>query len=146
MLKKITRFSTFIFNLKTKNMKQISILLLALFTVFLISCAGSDTYRGAWKAMDADGAKYDLVFDAKSLIIKDSTGNSSTIGYTQNSVHIENSVETYGIQLSDGRTYQINFPIAHDESLGLIKDGNGVPMYTISRKAYTTYDEAFRLK
>ncbi len=127
-------------------MKKLSVLLSGVFAVFLVGCSGSDAYRGAWKAKDARGAKFELFFDPKSFSIKDSTGKSEKYDYTQNSVHIENSIETYGIKLGDGRGYQINFPNSNDESLGLIKDENGQPIYTISRKDYINYDDVFKLK
>jgi hypothetical protein len=126
-------------------MKKISIRLLAILAVILVGCSGSDTYRGSWKATDSKGGKFELFFDAKNFTVKDSLGKSKKYEYTQNSVEIENSVATYGIQLGDGRAYQINFPNADDESLGLIKDENGNPLYTISRKKYIKYEDVFKL-
>lgn len=126
-------------------MKKASIALLGIVTVILIGCSGSDTYQGHWKATDAKGAKFDLFFTAKRFTIKDSLGKGQEFEYSQNSVSIENSIETYGIQLADGRKYQINFPNAKDEALGLIKDENGSPVYTISRKNYIHYEDVFKL-
>nr|WP_315257074.1 hypothetical protein [uncultured Flavobacterium sp.] len=126
-------------------MKKIRVTLLAILAVILVGCSGSDTYRGSWKATDSKGEKFELFFDAKNFTVKDSTGKSKKYDYSQNSVEIENSVATYGIQLGDGRGYQINFPNAEDESLGLIKDENGNPMYTISRKDYIKYEDVFKL-
>jgi hypothetical protein len=133
-------------NLKSKNMKKVTILLASVLVVFLVGCSGSETYRGAWKAMDSYGAKYEILFDAKSFTVKDSAGKTEKYDYTQNSVKIENSVKTYGIQLGDGRGYQINFPNAKDENVGLIKDENGNPIFTISRNAYTSYEDVYKLK
>lgn len=127
------------------RIKRISSVLLIFLVVIFVGCSGSDTYRGAWKATDAKGAKFDVVFDAKKVTIKDSSGKKEVYDYSQNSVAIENSVATYGIQLGDGRSYQINFPNSEDESLGLIKDENGNPMYTISRKNYIKYEDVFKL-
>jgi hypothetical protein len=126
-------------------MKKISGAFFGVLVVILIGCSGSDTYRGSWKATDSKGAKYELFFDAKSFTVKDSSGKNEKYEYSQNSVEIENSVSTYGIQLSDGRGYQINFPIANNESLGLIKDENGETLYTISRKGYLKYEDVFKL-
>jgi hypothetical protein len=126
-------------------MKKVSITLLAILVVILVGCSGSDTYRGSWKATDSKGAKFELFFDAKNFTVKDSSGKSEKYDYSQNSVEIENSVATYGIQLGDGRGYQINFPNADNETLGLIKDENGNPLYTISRKDYIKYEDVFKL-
>ncbi len=127
-------------------MKKSSVLLVGIFAILLIGCSGSDTYRGSWKATDSQGAKLEIFFEAKIFTIKDSIGESKKFDYTQNSVQSENSVETYGIKLGDGRGYQINFPNANDESLGIIKDENGNPIYTISRKDYIKYEDIFKLK
>ncbi len=117
-------------------MKKLSILLLGIFTVILIGCSGSDRYRGAWKATDAEGVKFDLFFDAKSLTVTDSTGKSQKFDYTQNSIEFKNSVENYGIQLGNGTSYKIVFPDSNKESFGLIKDEAGNSLYTISRTVY----------
>lgn len=126
-------------------MKKVSITLLAILAVIVVGCSGSDTYRGSWKATDSKGAKFELFFDAKNFTVKDSSGKSEKYDYSQNSVEIENSVATYGIQLGDGRGYQINFPNADNETLGLIKDENGNPIYTISRKDYIKYEDIYKL-
>ncbi len=126
-------------------MKNSNLLLIASALLFLISCSGSETYRGSWKAMDANGSKFEITFDEKSFSVKNDAGINEKYEYTQNSINTENSVETYGIKLTDGRGYQINFPVAEDESRGLIKDENGTPMYTISRKDYITYEDVFKL-
>lgn len=126
-------------------MKKINVTLLAILAVIFVGCSGSDTYRGSWKATDSKGAKFEIFFDAKKFTVKDSSGKSKKYDYSQNSVEIENSVSTYGIQLGDGRGYQINFPNADDESLGLIKDENGNLVYTINRKDYIKYEDVFKL-
>lgn len=126
-------------------MKKWINLALGVFAVILIGCSGSETYRGSWKATNLNGTRSEMVFDAKTLTIKDSLGKSVKLDYTQNSVNINNSVETYGIKLGDGRGYQINFPRANDESIGLIKDENGNPIYAISRNDYVTYEELYKL-
>ena len=120
--------------------------LLGMVLISLYSCSGSDTYRGVWKALNVRGEKLEINFEAKSLTIKDSTGQIKTYNYKQNSVSIKNSVETYGIQVSDGKSYQINFPIANDETMGVIKDAAGTPLYIIGRSRYVQYDEIYGLK
>jgi hypothetical protein len=127
-------------------MRKTTSFLLGIISILLYSCSGSETYRGLWKATDSNGEKLEITFDAKKFSIKDSTGKASNFEYTQNSVSIENSVETYGIQLSDGRGYFINFPFADDESKGIIKDAGGNPVYTIGRGAYLKYEDIYKLK
>ncbi|UAY53402.1 hypothetical protein [Ferruginibacter albus] len=127
-------------------MRQIKSLLLLVAVVLLHGCSGSDTYRGTWKAIGSEGEKLEITFEAKRFYIKDSSGKINHYDYSQNSVSIENSVETYGIRLNDGREYYINFPIADDETKGIIKDAVGNPMYTISKTAYIKYEDIYKLK
>ena len=127
-------------------MKKQAIFLLSIAIALLCGCSGSGTYRGVWKAVNSSGEKFQIVFEAKSVSIKDSTGNTNNYEYTQNSVSIKNSVETYGINLSDGRSYLINFPIADDESKGVIEDQNGNLLYLIGRKKYIKYEEIYGLR
>jgi hypothetical protein len=125
-----------------KTLNRIFVLCL----IILSSCKGSDTYQGNWKATDSNGNKLEIAFLPNSFSLKDSTGSTSEFDYKQNSVSIENSVETYGITLSDGRTYSITFPIANDVSRGVISDGGGNPLYAISRKEYIRYEDIYSLK
>ena len=76
------------------------------------------------------------------------TENSKTkeYKYTQNSINTSNSVETYGIKLDDGRSFQIHFPIADDETKGAILDANGYPQYIISRDNYLGYQDVYGLE
>lgn len=127
-------------------MKNINYLIIVTLTVLFSACSGSETYRGEWKATDSEGNHLDITFQEKSFSIKSQDGDSSNFSYTQNSVQTTNSVETYGINVGDGRSYQIHFPIANDESKGLMNDGNGNPMYIISRNDYIGYDDIYKLK
>lgn len=127
-------------------MRKLTNFLLCLALISLYSCSGSDTYRGLWKAINEKGEKFEFTFEAKSFTIKDSAGQLKTYEYKQNSVSINNSIETYGIQASDGKSYQINFPIANDETKGVIKDASGRPIYIIGRSKYVQYDEIYGLK
>lgn len=102
----------------------------------LCSCSGSDTYRGAWKATNANGVKFELTFEAKKLSIKDSSGKVKEYEYVQNSVSIKNSIETYGIHLRNGQNYLIHFPLPDDESKAVITDESDNPMYTIGKEQY----------
>ena len=94
--------------------------------------------------MNPKGEKFEIEFSPKKVSIKDSSGKSSEYKYVQNSIKSENSIETYGIRLSDGRGYQIYFP-KNDESVGLMMDENGSQMFTISRAKYLTYEDIYKL-
>ncbi len=120
--------------------------LLGLVLISLYSCSGSDTYRGTWKAINEKGERSEITFEAKSFTFKDSSGQVKSYDYKQNSVSIKNGVETYGIKVSDGRSYQINFPLPKDESKGVIKDGSGTPIYLIGRNEYVKYEDLYGLK
>ena len=124
-------------------MKKSSFILVVFFALFF-SCEGSDTYQGNWKALDSQGKKFVINFSPTKFSIKNSNGKSNSYEYTQNSIKSENSIETYGILLKDGRGYQIYFP-KKDETVALIFDENGKPMFTLSRKKYITYDEIYKL-
>ncbi len=124
-----------------KNIKTLP----ALFLIILCSCSGSDKYQGKWKATDSKKNKFEITFQPKSFSVKDSTGKSNDYSYSQNSYKYENSVESYGISLEDGRGYQIYFPKSTDETVALIKDENGTPLYTISRKDYLNYEDIYKL-
>lgn len=127
-------------------MKKTTRLLLGIFALVIAACSGADVYRGKWKATDAQGARFEIVFDAKNFSVTDSAGNSTAYAYTQNSVTVENAVSTYGIKLGDGRGYQIHFPNTANEGLALMKDENGNVLYTLSRNEYTDYDAVYKLK
>ncbi|MCK6609214.1 MAG: hypothetical protein L6Q46_13065, partial [Flavobacterium sp.] len=131
--------------IKVNNMKKLNIGLLAVIVGILFSCSGSDTYRGYWKALDANGHKLEIVFEPKAFTIKDSLGQIKRFEYTQKSYEMSNSIETYGIALEDGRAYKIHFPKPDDTSIGLIKDDNDKPLYTIARQTYVTYDDIYKL-
>jgi hypothetical protein len=126
-------------------MKSLSLLLIAIATIFLSSCEGSDTYRGSWNALNAEGKKCNISFDAKNFSVKDSGGVSKDYQYSQNSVSIKNASKTYRIEISDGRNYLIRFPKADRDSIGLILDENGGLLFTISRNDYVTYDDIYKL-
>ena len=119
--------------------------LLVVCILLLAGCSGSDSYRGSWKATDMGGNKFDILFDAKSFEIKDTTGKAVTFDYTQNSVKIENSIRTYGLHLADGRVYNLRFPFANDTGKALILLENNEPIYTISRDSYIEYKDIYDL-
>ena len=124
-------------------MKKINYLLILLSALLISACSGSESYRGAWKATKDNGDRLDIEFKEKSFSIKDSTGNIQEYEYTQNSVAIVNSITTYGINVNDGRTYKINFPLPKDISKGFILDSNGLFVYVISRKNYLKYEDVY---
>lgn len=112
----------------------------------MVACSGSDTFRGTWKAVGMNDEKFEINFDAKKFIIKDIDGQEQEYEYTQNSVKVVNSVKTYGIQTGDGRCYFIHFPKSTDADIAIIKDENEKPLYVISRKEYTAYNDVYKLK
>ena len=113
--------------------------------LWMVACSGSDTYRGKWKAQTLTGEQMEIIFDAKKMTLVDSTKKKITFDYRQYSINIRNAVETYGITLEDGRSYQINFPIASNEDIGLIVDGNGQLLYTIGRTDYINYEDIYKI-
>ena len=127
-------------------MKNTYVSILMLFAMVMVACSGSETYRGSWKGMKPNGEKVTIDFTANVMTITDSTKSTKTFDYTQNSVSISGSIETYGITVKDGRVYQIYFPVANDESIGLIKDADGNNMYTISRNNYVTNEDINKLQ
>jgi len=127
-------------------MKSNLLILILFFAIsFLSSCSGSDVYQGNWKATDIDGNKFEINFEPKKFSIKDENGKIANFDYTQNSVKIKNSTKTYGIQLSDGRVYNIFFPISNETTKGLITLENNQPLYTISRTSYIGYSDLYNL-
>ena len=126
-------------------MKFLNYLLYLLCFSLMTGCSGSDSYRGVWNATNGSGDRFELNFDAKEFTVKDSAGQIKKYPYTQNSISIENSVETYGIKLEDGRNLQVHFPKADNDSLGVIRDDNGLPLFTISRHGYKSYDDLYKL-
>lgn len=112
---------------------------------FLTACKGSDVYRGTWKALDRNGNKSEIVFDANSFAIKQPNGQVETFSYTQNSVLIRNSTRQYGIKLKDGRSFYVIFPIADNTSKAYITLGTMEAVYTIGRADYVPFDELFKM-
>lgn len=95
--------------------------------------------------MDLSGNKFDITFEAKSFTVKDSSGQAKSYGYKQHSINVNNSIKTYGIRLEDGRSYQVHFPKGDDDSVALIRDENGQPLFIISRKNYLSYEDMYKL-
>ena len=126
-------------------MKIFTIIFITLFTFIIVGCSGSDVYRGKWKATSEDGTQSELDFGENDLAVT-VNGETQHFEYTQNSVNISNSVETYGVKLGDGRAIQIHFPIANDESKGSILDANGRPIYIISRSDYLGYEDVYGIQ
>jgi ferredoxin-fold anticodon binding domain-containing protein len=125
-------------------MKKVKLVLGICLLLLILSCEGSDAYQGKWKALDLKGKKHQITFSQKEITIKDSSGKSIIHSYIQSGMghhgSSDKSVDTYKILLNNGQNYQIYFP-KNDESLGLIMDGNGLQIFTISRKDYLTYDD-----
>ena len=113
--------------------------------IMLVSCSGSETYRGDWKATDTKGNQYEINFQEKSFTIQDGSGDKTQYDYIQNEVQNDNGVMSYGIKLGDGRKLQVRFPFDADQTKGFILDANNHVMYTISRDRYMKYEEVYQL-
>ena len=125
-------------------MKRTKLIVAFLAVVVLTACSGSETYRGLWKATDNNGEQVDIVFGENDFTITKEK-DVKKYEYSQNKVNISNGVELYGINLDNGKTLQIHFPIADDESKGAILDMNGRPVYIISRNNYPSYNDVYGL-
>lgn len=119
-------------------MKRTILFLFSAIVILLSACSGSETYRGKWKATDQNGNHIDIVFGENDFSLTEK-GETKNFEYTQTAVNITNSVETYGINIEGGKSLQIHFPIADDESRGEILDANGSLQYVISRNEYIEY-------
>jgi hypothetical protein len=126
-------------------MKKHQFLFLLIVAISLVRCSGSDSYRGSWKAVDMKGKEFVLDFQSKKFSIKDGAGKKETFTYKQHSVSIVNSVSTYGIQLGDGRKLIIHFPFANKDHIALLKDENGLPLYTLCRREFLSYEDIYKL-
>ncbi|WP_177764771.1 hypothetical protein [Flavobacterium sp. I3-2] len=126
-------------------MKSNKFLLLLLVFITLISCSGSDTYQGQWKATNPNGNQVDINFELDSFSVKDTLGNFREYNYSQNSIKTSNGIKTYGIKLADGRGYQIHFPNATTDDIAIIMDENGNVIYTLGRKEYMLYEDIYKL-
>ncbi|MCX8485737.1 MAG: hypothetical protein ORN53_00890 [Crocinitomicaceae bacterium] len=126
-------------------MKKHQFLFLLIVAISLVRCSGADSYRGSWKAVDMKGKEFVLDFQSKKFSIKDGAGKKETFTYKQHSVSIVNSVSTYGIQLGDGRKLIIHFPFANKDHIALLKDENGLPLYTLCRREFLSYEDIYKL-
>ena len=91
-------------------------LILSLFSfIILLSCNGSDSYIGNWKALDIKEKKYEIIFSKDKISIKD---NSGKLLNQQTYIQIRNGhqgssnrfIDTYDILLNNGIKYEIYFP------------------------------------
>jgi hypothetical protein len=113
--------------------------------LILISCEGSDVYRGEWKAIDTEGEKAEILFTADQITISPENGEQVIWEYSQNSVSIENGRRSYGINVDQGASFRIVFPIKNDQEKGAIADQNNRIVYIIGRNNFYTYEEVFGL-
>lgn len=120
-------------------------LMLIFILLILVACEGSSTYRGSWKATSIDSSKLIINFDAKKITLEDSNHKVTSFDYTQNSVSIENSISTYGIQVSDGRNYLIRFPISKNKKICFVMDENENLVYTLCKDSFMIYDAVYKL-
>lgn len=126
-------------------MRNIAALLVLVVTLLLTGCEGSDTYQGSWKASSANGNKNVITFFPKEMKLKTETGEEKTFTYSQNSVSIKNGKRSYGINLNNGLSYKIGFPIRGNTEKGYIADENDNILYIIGKDHYYTYNDIFGL-
>lgn len=122
-------------------MKLFSFINFSLFLLILVACQGSSTYRGKWKATGPNESKYEIIFDATSLSIKDSTGKLDQYNYTQTGIEKVNSSSIYKISIKGGADYKLHFSDASNNQVGYMVDEQGRRLYTLSRNQYLKFDE-----
>lgn len=115
--------------------KRICAIILVLI-VILIGCNGSGLYRGSWKGIDSIGGKVEIIFDSKVLTITDSLGKSNKFGYTQSYVLNRHTDVTFGIDLSNGREYQISFPYPDNKNTAVIVNEKTYVIYWMNRNGF----------
>ena len=126
-------------------MQKIKLILNLFSFIILLSCNGSDSYIGNWKALDIKEKKYEIIFSKDKISIKD---NSGKLLNQQTYIQIRNGhqgssnrfIDTYDILLNNGIKYEIYFP-KNDEDCGLIRYKTGEILYTISKTKYLTIDD-----
>lgn len=116
-----------------------------LLCILFASCSGSDSYRGAWKAIDNQGKELQIIFEEKAFIVRDSSKLKHNFTYTQNGVSYINGIVTYAIKLNDGREYKINFPLLERKDVALIKDHSNNILYSMGRNEYVKYNDLMKL-
>jgi hypothetical protein len=79
------------------------------------------------------------------MTVTHADGKKTEYTYKQNQVKTENGLMTDGIQLGDGRSLQVYFPIKENNNRGLILDANNHVLYTISRDEYLFYNDLYAL-
>lgn len=126
-------------------MKKYISLFFALVALLLTNCKGSESYRGNWKAMDAEGHKSEITFTENTITVKDSTGEVTTLQYTQNSIKFHNTECTFGITIKDKGTFQIYFPNKKCDS-GLIRIDDNNTLYSIDRNEFLSFEDRFGRK
>lgn len=63
-------------------MKKVSIVLLGILVVILVGCSGLDIYCGLWKVIDVNGVKFELFFNVKDFIVRNSFGKKEKFEYS----------------------------------------------------------------
>ncbi|RXR32970.1 hypothetical protein EQG68_05620 [Flavobacterium piscinae] len=130
-------------------MEKIKLVLVNCLLLLLYSCGSSEDYQGKWKAVNLEGDKYEITFLQKKITIKEISGNTVQHTFIQTGMghqgSTERTIDNYTILLNNGAKYQIYFP-KNDETIGIILDENGVPLFTISRKDFLSYDTFSKLE
>jgi uncharacterized lipoprotein YehR (DUF1307 family) len=130
-------------------MKKIKLVIVNCLFLLLYSCGSSDDYQGKWKAVNLEGEKHEITFLQKKITIREISGNTVQYSFIQTGMghqgSTERTIDNYTILLNNGAKYQIYFP-KNDETMGIILDENGAPLFTISRKDFLSYDAFSKLE
>lgn len=124
------------------NIMKTTIQICCFFIIVIItSCSGSSTYQGNWKALDNDGSKVEIRIEENTMSFND----EDSYDYTQNSINVSNGIKTYGINLNDGRSYLLRFPLAKDTTRAILMDPNENVLYVMSRTDYMSQEDLYKL-
>ncbi|WP_025125307.1 hypothetical protein [Myroides odoratimimus] len=127
-------------------MKKLLLLFGLILCTLLISCSGSDTYQGEWKATDENNKHFTITFEKRKYTITSEDGQVSTHNYIEFEHHTINSIETYGIRMiEEGKELYIHFPIKNNNVIAFIQTKGKQVLYTLSRDAYLTTSDVYKL-
>lgn len=113
--------------------------------VVLFGCAGSQDYRGDWKATNRAGERFDISFSEHDFQVTNESGEVNNHEYSQYSFKHSDGVSTYGIKLEDGRAFNVFFPLKQDSTKAVIELESKEVIYTLCRDRFLLYEELFAL-
>lgn len=63
-------------------MKKIILIFFGILVLILVLCSGLDIYCGLWKVIDVKGEKFELFFNVKDFIVRNSFGKKEKFEYS----------------------------------------------------------------